>query len=92
MHPDVVSYLSVVAAGLAALCFLLSAGRPWLLPVAPLFMYARLWMNMLDGMVAVEHGRGGLAVGLHGATSYPRPLGTSARLPPAVQWPPVAFP
>lgn len=59
MHPDVVSYLSVVAAGLAALCFLFSAGRPWLLLVAPLFIYARLWMNMLDGMVAVSSGKAG---------------------------------
>ena len=29
----------------------------WLLIIAPLFCYLRLWFNMLDGMVAVAAGR-----------------------------------
>jgi phosphatidylglycerophosphate synthase len=54
-----VSYASVVAAAWAAICFWLSGpGRwPWLLLVAPLLCYVRLWMNMLDGMVALSSGK-----------------------------------
>jgi phosphatidylglycerophosphate synthase len=59
IHPDAVSYASVVAAGAAALCFWLSgpARWPWLLLVAPLLCHVRLWMNMLDGMVALAGGK-----------------------------------
>src|SRR4051812_16296841 len=53
IHPDAISYASVVAAALAAICFWKSGPRPWLLIVAPLFCYLRLWFNMLDGMVAI---------------------------------------
>ena len=53
VHPDAVSYASLVAAGLAAACFALAGRRPGLLLVGPLFCYLRLWCNMLDGMVAV---------------------------------------
>ena len=53
IHPDVISYLSIVAALIAALCFWKSGEARWLLVVAPLFCYLRLWLNMLDGMVAV---------------------------------------
>jgi phosphatidylglycerophosphate synthase len=54
---DAISYLSVVAAAIAAICFWQSARHPWLLIVAPLFCYLRLWCNMLDGMVALASGR-----------------------------------
>jgi phosphatidylglycerophosphate synthase len=57
IHPDAISYASVIAAAIAALCFWHSSSRPWLLFVAPLFCYLRLWFNMLDGMVALASGK-----------------------------------
>ena len=57
IHPDTISYASVVAAGLAALCFWKSGAYPGLLFIAPLFCYLRLWCNMLDGMVALASGK-----------------------------------
>jgi phosphatidylglycerophosphate synthase len=54
--PDLISYLSIVAALAAALCFWKSGRNVWLLVIAPLFCYLRLWFNMLDGMVAVAAG------------------------------------
>jgi phosphatidylglycerophosphate synthase len=57
IHPDTISYASLVAAGIAAVCFWKSGPRPWLLLVAPLFCYLRLWFNMLDGMVALASGK-----------------------------------
>src|SRR6184192_1560333 len=54
---DVISYLSIVAAIAAALCFWKSGRNMWLLIIAPLFCYLRLWFNMLDGMVAVAAGK-----------------------------------
>src|SRR6266704_5885281 len=51
--PDAISYLSILAALTAALCFWQSGRNTWLLIIAPLFSYLRLWFNMLDGMVAV---------------------------------------
>jgi alpha-beta hydrolase superfamily lysophospholipase/phosphatidylglycerophosphate synthase/SAM-dependent methyltransferase len=57
VHPDVISYLSVVASAIGAACLLLSQRHPWLLMVAPAFFYVRLWMNMLDGMVALAAGK-----------------------------------
>jgi phosphatidylglycerophosphate synthase len=53
IHPDTISYLSIVASALAALSFWRSADFPFLLVVAPLLCYVRLWLNMLDGMVAL---------------------------------------
>jgi phosphatidylglycerophosphate synthase len=53
VHPDAVSHLSILAALAAAICFWKSGQSPWLLIVAPLFCYLRLWFNMLDGMVAL---------------------------------------
>ncbi|MGH8093072.1 MAG: CDP-alcohol phosphatidyltransferase family protein [Chthoniobacterales bacterium] len=50
---DAISFSSVVLAAAAALSFWQSSHRPWLLIVAPLFCYLRLWCNMLDGMVAL---------------------------------------
>jgi phosphatidylglycerophosphate synthase len=57
IHPDVISYLSIVSAAVAALCFWRSAARPWLLIPAAAFCYLRLWFNMLDGMVALAAGK-----------------------------------
>ena len=57
IHPDAVSYASIVAAAIAALCFWKSGFQPRLLFVAPLFCYLRLWFNMLDGMVAIASGK-----------------------------------
>jgi len=57
IHPDTISYASMVAAALAALCFWQSGAHPFLLFVAPLFCYLRLWCNMLDGMVALASGK-----------------------------------
>ena len=57
IHPDAISYLSIVAALIAAICFWKSGTRRWLLIIAPLFCYLRLWFNMLDGMVAVAAGK-----------------------------------
>lgn len=57
VHPDAISYLSIVAAAGAGACFLLAGRWPWLLLIGPLLCYARLWCNMLDGMVAVASGK-----------------------------------
>ncbi len=57
VHPDVISYSSVVAAALAAACFWNAADHHWLLIIAPLPCYVRLWLNMLDGMVALAGGK-----------------------------------
>jgi phosphatidylglycerophosphate synthase len=56
VQPDAISYASIVASGLCAACFWQAAAQPWLLVVAPLFAYVRLWFNMLDGMVALAAG------------------------------------
>jgi alpha-beta hydrolase superfamily lysophospholipase/phosphatidylglycerophosphate synthase/SAM-dependent methyltransferase len=60
VHPDVVSYASIIAAAVAGACFLFAARHPWLLLAAPAFMYLRLWLNMLDGMVALASGKASL--------------------------------
>src|SRR5258705_5962166 len=57
IHPDVISYLSIVASALAAVCFWKAAAAPWLLILGPAFCYLRLWFNMLDGMVALASGK-----------------------------------
>jgi len=57
IHPDAISYLSIVAALIAAICFWKSSARPWLLIIAPFFCYLRLWFNMLDGLVAFAAGK-----------------------------------
>jgi phosphatidylglycerophosphate synthase len=53
VHADTISYLSMLAAAIAALLFRASSASRWLLLIAPLFCYVRLWLNMLDGMVAI---------------------------------------
>ena len=57
IHPDAISYASIGAAAIAAFFFWKSGAHPWLLFVAPLFCYLRLWFNMLDGMVALASGK-----------------------------------
>jgi phosphatidylglycerophosphate synthase len=57
IHPDAISYLSIVAALIAAICFWKSGASRWLLIIAPFFCYLRLWFNMLDGLVAFAAGK-----------------------------------
>jgi phosphatidylglycerophosphate synthase len=57
IHPDAISYLSVLAALIAAGCFWDSGRNRWLLIIGPFFCDLRLWLNMLDGMVAVAAGK-----------------------------------
>lgn len=59
IHPDTISYSSIVASGLAAGCLWQSGTFLWLLLIAPLLCYVRLWLNMLDGMVALAAGKAG---------------------------------
>ena len=57
VHPDVVSYASMGAAAGAAACFWGSGSAPALLVPAVGLCYLRLWLNMLDGMVALAAGK-----------------------------------
>jgi len=57
IHSDAISYFSIVAAVLAAICFWKGGQHLWLLLIAPGFCYLRLWCNMLDGMVALASGQ-----------------------------------
>ena len=55
--PNLVSYSSIVAAAGAGVCFWLAGAVPELLIAAVGFCYLRLWLNMLDGMVALASGK-----------------------------------
>ena len=57
IDPNWVSYGSVVAAAAAAACFWQALRLPGLLLPAVAFLYIRLWLNMLDGMVALASGK-----------------------------------
>jgi phosphatidylglycerophosphate synthase len=57
IHPDVISYLSIVASALAGICFWRARDWTWLLAIGPGLCYLRLWFNMLDGMVALASGK-----------------------------------
>jgi phosphatidylglycerophosphate synthase len=57
IHPNWVSYSSVVVAAAAGLCFWQAHRVPALLIPAAGFLYVRLWLNMLDGMVALASGK-----------------------------------
>lgn len=57
IHPNLVSYASIVASAGAGLCFRQAGAVPGLLIVAVGFCYLRLWLNMLDGMVALASGK-----------------------------------
>ena len=56
IHPNLISYSSIVASAVAGLCFWQASAVPGLLIVAVGFCYLRLWLNMLDGMVALASG------------------------------------
>jgi phosphatidylglycerophosphate synthase len=60
IHPDAVSYSSMVAAAAAGICFWQAGNLPVLVIPAALFCYVRLWLNMLDGMVALASGKASL--------------------------------
>jgi phosphatidylglycerophosphate synthase len=60
IHPDAVSYSSMVAAAAAGICFWQAGNLPVLVIPAALFCYLRLWLNMLDGMVALASGKASL--------------------------------
>ncbi len=57
VHPDLISYLSIVASAAAGICFWRARAFPILLLVGPMLCYLRLWFNMLDGMVALGSGK-----------------------------------
>lgn len=57
VHPDVISYLSIVASLAAGACFWRAKSFPVLLLIGPMLCYLRLWFNMLDGMVALASGK-----------------------------------
>jgi phosphatidylglycerophosphate synthase len=56
--PNAISLLSVACAALGAWALWQAPVRPWLFPVALAGIQLRLLCNLLDGMVAVEGGRG----------------------------------
>jgi phosphatidylglycerophosphate synthase len=58
--PDAISYGSIVASAGAGVCFWLSGRMSALLLIGPMLCYLRLWLNMLDGMVAVAAGKASL--------------------------------
>jgi phosphatidylglycerophosphate synthase len=51
-----VSYSSIAASAGAGVCFWQASSAPWLLIPAVALCYLRLWLNMLDGMVALASG------------------------------------
>ena len=57
IHPNVISLASIPAALAAGICFWQAQSFPWLLIPAVGFCYLRLWLNMLDGMVALASGK-----------------------------------
>jgi hypothetical protein len=57
IHPNTVSLTSIVAAAAAGICFWPAGSLPALLIPAVGFCYLRLWLNMLDGMVALASGQ-----------------------------------
>src|SRR5437660_215592 len=57
IHPNTVSYASIIAAAGAGLCFWQAEALPALLIPAVGSCYLRLWFNMLDGMVALASGK-----------------------------------
>src|SRR5437764_4474666 len=60
IHPNTVSYSSIIAALGAGLCFWQAKQYPALLILGVGFCYVRLWLNMLDGMVALASGKASL--------------------------------
>jgi phosphatidylglycerophosphate synthase len=56
--PNQISVASIAVAAIGAAALLAAPERPWLYLVAALGVQLRLLCNLLDGMVAVEGGRG----------------------------------
>ena len=54
-----VSFIGIVIAALGAWAMIEAPARPWLFLAAAIAIQLRLLANMLDGMIAVEGGRGG---------------------------------
>jgi phosphatidylglycerophosphate synthase len=63
--PNQISVLSIVVAAVGAGTLLFAQQRPWLFLVAALCVQLRLLCNLLDGLVAVEGGRGTPVGGLY---------------------------
>ena len=59
LSPNQISFLGIVIAGLGAWVLIEAPTRPLLFLVAAACIQLRLLANMLDGLVAVEGGRGG---------------------------------
>ena len=57
VHPNTISCSSILASGAAATCFVLAGTNPWLLIAGIFFSLLRLYLNMLDGMVALQTGK-----------------------------------
>lgn len=57
VHPNWISYASMVAAAGAAVSFAVGGTHAGWLLVACVGCVVRLWCNMLDGMVAIESGK-----------------------------------
>lgn len=56
--PNGISAAGVLLAALGGLAFAFAPERPWLFLVGAVFVQLRLLCNLLDGMVAIEGGRG----------------------------------
>src|ERR1043166_473918 len=56
IHANWVSYSSMAAAAAGGLCFWQAQAAPALLILGVVVCYLRLWLNMLDGMVALAFG------------------------------------
>jgi phosphatidylglycerophosphate synthase len=57
LTPNAVSVIGILFAAAGAACLVLAPHRPWLWPLAALFIQLRLLANMMDGLLAVEGGR-----------------------------------
>lgn len=63
--PNQISLISIAVSAVGAFALLYASQRPWLFLVAALGAQLRLLCNLLDGMVAVEGGRGTPVGGLY---------------------------
>ena len=61
LSADQISFLGIIIAGAGAWALLQAPDQKWLYVLAAVFIQLRLLANMLDGMVALEGGRGGPA-------------------------------
>lgn len=59
LGPNQVSFLGIVVAIAGSVALYLAPGQPWLFLVAAICIQLRLLANMIDGLVAIEGGRGG---------------------------------